>query len=218
MSAFENARIYAWYKFRRKTRKHRNKRVLRHFEAAVAKLQPRDVCFDCGANVGLITSRLAATGATVHAFEPDPDAYRALEANVGRLANVVLHKAAVGVCAGQLALYRGAADPKSSDSVSVGSTLIGLKKNVTSAETVLVEVIDLGAMIADFPQRISLIKIDIEGAEVDVMNSLLDRGLHDRIGEIFVETHEKQIPELRGATMQLLKRCRPYPNLHLDWW
>jgi FkbM family methyltransferase len=218
MSAFENARIYAWYKLRRKTRKYRNNRVLRLFDAAVAKLQPGDVCFDCGANVGVITSRLAATGATVHAFEPDPDAYRTLEANVGRLANVVLHKAAVGVCPGQLALYRGAADPKSSVSVSVGSTLIGSKKNVTSAETILVDVIDLGTMIADFPQRISLLKIDIEGAEVDVMNSLLDRGVDAKVSEIFVETHEKQIPELRGATMKLLKRCRPYPNLHLDWW
>ena len=218
MSAFEKARIYAWYKLRRKTRKHRNKRVIRRFDAAVAKLQPGDVCIDCGANVGLITSRLAATGATVHAFEPDPDVYRVLETSVGRLANVVLHKAAVGVSAGQLALFRGAVDPKSSDSVSVGSTLMSSKKNVTSAETVLVDVIDFGAVIAEFPQRISLVKIDIEGAEVDVMNSLLDRGLHVKIGDIFVETHEKQIPELRGATMKLLKRCRPYPNLHLDWW
>jgi hypothetical protein len=50
------------------------------FDCAVRRLRPGDVVVDCGANIGLITLRLAARGATVHAFEPDPYSFGRLRA------------------------------------------------------------------------------------------------------------------------------------------
>ena len=44
-------------------------------QAVRAGIEGCDVVFDCGANVGDVTAPLAATGATVHAFEPDPFAF-----------------------------------------------------------------------------------------------------------------------------------------------
>jgi 16S rRNA A1518/A1519 N6-dimethyltransferase RsmA/KsgA/DIM1 with predicted DNA glycosylase/AP lyase activity len=58
--------------------KRRHKRDLRHVRAegllsgVVAMLRPGDVVVDCGANRGDVTEALAGSGATVHAFEPDP--------------------------------------------------------------------------------------------------------------------------------------------------
>ncbi|MFM7443241.1 MAG: FkbM family methyltransferase, partial [Tabrizicola sp.] len=58
--------------------KRRHKRDLRHARAEgmlagiAAMLRPGDVAVDCGANRGDVTAVLAASGAVVHAFEPDP--------------------------------------------------------------------------------------------------------------------------------------------------
>src|ERR1041385_8565336 len=54
------------------------------FEAWVARLGPGDIAIDLGAHVGTITERLARTGATVHAFEPDPDVGAEVDREVAR--------------------------------------------------------------------------------------------------------------------------------------
>lgn len=41
-----------------------------------------------------------------------------------------------------------------------------------------------------------LLKVDIEGAEYDLLNGLIDRGAMDRIEAVFVETHAHSIPSL----------------------
>ena len=65
----------------------------------------------------------------------------------------------------------------------------------------------------------SLVKIDIEGAEVEVIGGLLDAGLQDKIGVLFAETHEKKTPELEDATNALRRRLDTLrlSHFHLDW-
>src|SRR5215213_9742927 len=46
------------------------RRSLRRLRAT--GLKPGDLAIDCGANVGEITARMRASGATVYAFEPNP--------------------------------------------------------------------------------------------------------------------------------------------------
>src|SRR5216117_3530220 len=43
------------------------------------RLNKNSLVIDCGANTGDITKKFADTGATVHAFEPDPLAYEFLK-------------------------------------------------------------------------------------------------------------------------------------------
>ena len=38
-------------------------------------LKPGNIVIDCGANVGDVASRLARSGATIYAFEPQPDCF-----------------------------------------------------------------------------------------------------------------------------------------------
>ena len=84
----------------------RQKRNLRkawaegYLTAITAMLKPGDLAVDCGANMGVVTQRLAATGADVVAFEPDPFAFKTLEQKFAKLPNVTLINAAVGVGSG----------------------------------------------------------------------------------------------------------------------
>ena len=208
---------WAWYKLRRRTRNARNRATRALFATTLAELKPGDICIDCGANVGTITKQLASSGALVHAFEPEPDAFNALQRNVGHLGNVVLHQVAVGASDAQVKLFRGAAR-KEKTNVSEGATVVSAKSKVVQDSYTLVEQISLASLLPKLGERIAIMKVDIEGAEVSLLNDLIDKSLHTRIGHIFVETHEKQIPDLRSDTMQLVKRCKTIPNIHLDWW
>lgn len=72
----------------------------RAFFAFLDLLPDEGVVLDIGANIGIMTSLLAKRlpGAEIHAFEPIPDNFRALERVVRffRLSHVVLHKTALG--------------------------------------------------------------------------------------------------------------------------
>ena len=63
---------------RRAERNLRNSHAKGLMQGILSMLTSRDVVFDCGANVGDVTEPLAQTGAHVHAFEPDPHAFRKL--------------------------------------------------------------------------------------------------------------------------------------------
>src|SRR3546814_4183293 len=52
--------------------------AMRDFLDAAKRLRPGDIAIDCGANVGRFTRPIAEGGATVHAFEPNPDAFAEL--------------------------------------------------------------------------------------------------------------------------------------------
>lgn len=51
------------------------------------KLSKKDIAVDCGANVGRFTEMMAQTGATVYAFEPNPDAFAVLSENIKGVGN-----------------------------------------------------------------------------------------------------------------------------------
>jgi hypothetical protein len=62
-------------------------------------------------------------------------------------------------------------------------------------------------------------KMDIEGAEVDVLNQLLDEGLHESIEQAFVEVHDRRIKSLAKPTQRLRERLQALGVSHfrLDW-
>lgn len=205
-------------RLRKLTRRQRKKAAALRFEAILAKLGPADLCVDCGANVGDVTARLAATGATVHAFEPDPAAFASLRARCAGAANVVLHEAAVGVVEGRARLHFARGRDMEMAHGSVTSSLLTDSHRVDPGSGVEVAVIDFPAFLEALPKRPSVVKIDIEGAEVELLEALRDRGLLTSMGVVFVETHEKQAPALRRRTFDLIVGAAAYPNVDFDWW
>jgi FkbM family methyltransferase len=213
---------------RRKARQ-KEKRNLRHAHAEglmlgiVSMLRPGDIALDCGANVGEVTSQLAASGAHVHAFEPDPFAFGELTARVGHLPNVTLHNAAVGTEAGTIQLMRAANFDDNPKAGSVKSTVMTGGRNIDEGEGIDVPLIDLMAMIDDLVAthgRVAFLKMDIEGAELPLIEAMLARGQLDHIGLTVVETHERKFRDLRDRYAALREGVGlryPKTTVNLDW-
>jgi hypothetical protein len=69
-------------------------------------------------------------------------------------------------------------------------------------------------------KRVRLLKLDIEGAEIPVINQLIDSSTIDLIDLLVVETHEKQQPSLIEETDRLRNRIRELgynSKFRLDW-
>lgn len=213
----ETLYVNAWYRLRRFTRRHRTAEARKAFEAAVSRLGPDDICIDCGANLGLITTRLAETGATVHAFEPNPTAFQALSRALGKRQNVVLHNAALGIGNGTTRLYLS---PKETDCLasSQHSSIVPFKRNIAHDKFIDVTKIDFVDFTRSLKRPVSVVKMDIEGAEVSILAAIFEQRLHEHIRLMFVETHEKQIPQLRSETMAMIRKSRNVGNINCDWW
>lgn len=214
-----------WIRFTARRRKFPTKRLrakwraMWQFEAIASRLQTGDIAIDCGASDGGCTRRLAATGATVYAFEPDPHAFAALQSMFGGTANVQLMEQAVGAKSARAPLYRSPLFATNPDHYVQSSSLYATKSNVTQADCIIVEQIDLLAFIAALPRRVSVLKLDIEGSEVPILERLLDTGMASRVDCIFAETHERSVPELLTRTAVLRQRIAREKLLHinLDW-
>ena len=182
------------------------------------ELRKGDVAIDCGANVGLITTLMANTGAEVHAFEPDPAAFAALKKSVHNRSNVQCHNLAVSDSDGLMKLYFRGERNEDPLMYSVGSTLVASKCDVDQTTFAEVRVIRLSQFLKQFT-RIRILKLDIEGAECDVLEDLIRERVFDRIDLTLVETHEEWIPE----TIPRLTRIRALidelniKNVYLNW-
>ena len=189
------------------------------FERLIRRLKPGDVALDCGANVGILTNKLAATGATVHAFEPDPYSFEQLVSNTKGRPNVHLYNAAVGIETKPVRLFRSPDFELDPHKHSISSSVFGDKKNVTSKNFVDVEQIDIIAFVQRLPMHVAITKMDIEGAEVPILEEMLRSDVVDNFGFVFVETHESRIPSLVERTSQIrrLVSDKKLDRVFLDW-
>lgn len=208
--------------------KRRHKRDLRYARAegmlqgVLAMLRPGDVVVDCGANQGDVTGPLAETGAVVHAFEPDPYNLAKLKERFDGVANVHLHEVAVGVAAGTVRLMRAANWDANPDLASVKSTIVVGGHNI-SGDGIDVPLIDFPAFLRGLIAkhgRVAFIKIDIEGAELDLLEAMHVQGLFDAIQLTVAETHERKFKDLRprfAALRAAIAASYPATRVNLDW-
>ena len=192
----------------------RSKRAIRRLG-----LRKTDTVIDCGANVGEMTAVMAEGGARVHAFEPNPHACAVLRRKFQSDPRVQIHEAAVHTSDGALRLYLHENSGQDEVYWSNGSSLLADKPNVCGERFVEVRTIDLAAFIAALPDRVRLIKMDIEGAEIDVLRHLIETESLTRVDFMFVETHEKKMPWLAPATAELKAELTAHPTCQarFDW-
>ncbi len=142
------------------------------------RFEPRDrapLIIDCGANVGItaLYQQQRHPRARIIAYEPDPKVFACLERNlrVNGAQGVEARRAAVWVHSDGVSFNSDGAD---GGSVSEGSAATEVP-SLRLREELLAH------------ERIDLLKIDIEGAETDV---LVDCGdVLQRVDRIFVEYH-----------------------------
>ena len=165
----------------RARRKGRYDAQSRAFETACTALTKDDIAIDCGANVGVYTTMMADSGACIFAFEPNPVAFAKLREKTAAYPNVRLFNAAVSTESGNVRLYmhkRARLDPLL---YSVSSSTMATKTNVDAHSFEDVESIVLADFIESLECPVKLLKMDVEGAEIGLLNQLLDRELHNRL-------------------------------------
>jgi len=201
----------------RKLKRRLGRVALGAFAARLAGLTAADTCLDLGANVGSFAAALAETGARVHAYEPDPDTFARLSANVGHLPNVTLHQKAVGARSGTVHLRRAIGYDAQAGHLSQATSVVFDRADRFAPETIAVKQVGFRDLLADLPQ-VALVKMDIEGAEFDILADIFDRDMPVSFDALYVETHETSAPErlwdVRRFRRLAADLARPHINLY----
>lgn len=191
--------------------------------AITAMLKPGDLAVDCGANMGVVTEQLAATGANVIAFEPDPFAFGTLEQKFGNNPKITLVNAAVGVGSGTVRLMRADNFGENPEGASVKSTILDGGRRIDAENSVEVPLIDFPGWVKDKIAtlgEIAFIKMDIEGAELDILEKMDSEQLFANVRCLVAETHERKFKDLRDRYKALREKvAETYPpgKVNLDW-
>ena len=149
-------------------------------------LKPGDTVVDIGANIGLVTKvirNLVGPTGKIHTFEPVPYTFDILRRNFERsgVKNVTCYDAAISNRDGEAAIivptYQDIPDVRYDNSGSLGRVrnyyaahlALGGDEPEPQRNTVTVPVRSLDRLFAVNPERISLIKCDAEGYELQCM-------------------------------------------------
>ena len=209
-----------------KRRQQRNMRAAHAkglMQGILSMLKPEDLVLDCGANVGEITEVLAKTGAQVHAFEPDPFCFEKLTKRFKRAKNVTLHNVAVGTTDGVIQLMRAENFDENPRGASVKSTVVSGGRKIDEVDTIEVKLRNLPAFIDEKTkegEEIAFLKMDIEGAELELLEHMRTSGQFDIIRLTVAETHEHKFKELRARFEKLradITAQYPISKVNLDW-
>ncbi|MEQ8368442.1 MAG: FkbM family methyltransferase [Roseicyclus sp.] len=186
------------------------------FQEHVKHLTKDDVVLDLGANIGKFTKILADSGARVHAFEPDPDTFARLQAEIGSRGNVTLYQAAIGAEAATVRLLRARNYEKDPVAKSLGSSVARTSRfEMDHGNAVDVEQVDLFAFVAALPVRPRLIKMDIEGAEWPIFERIMDGARP--CDALFAETHERFAPlRLMGGLNRFRRYAASVDDIYLN--
>ena len=148
-------------------------------------LPPQPVIVDAGANIGVSAMWFLGRypDAILHAFEPASDNYRLLTENFAHMERARLFQVALGKRAAKAMLHRGGSPGEHSlVPSSVGEELESVSVTTLAAH-----------MDAEEMDRIDLLKLDVEGSELDLLVGLGER-IRD-VGVLVGEVHETVVDE-----------------------
>lgn len=169
------------------------------------RIRPETVFIDLGAWIGPTTLIAASLGARVVAFEPNPDAREIMRRSVeasGLADRVLLVPNAIWKHSGTEALSVGRA--------SSGASLIVKRRRHSSVPVECKQAAFLDQFIVP---GVALIKMDIEGAEYDVLSDVADVAL-PRKADILVSTHPHKAVDYKRKTSFLIN---PLLGVSLLW-
>lgn len=148
--------------------------------AALASSLPSHAVLDVGANVGDFSAVLLKAGLAVHAFEPNPELVPGLRERFGQNRRFHLHECALGRGDGraQLHLASDRSETGQWGDTSRFATLQphGVPEALRFDREVSVEVRSLASLRAqgELPDKVSVLKIDTEGHDLEVIRGMGD--------------------------------------------
>lgn len=170
----------------------------------IGSVRAGDVFFDIGANIGVI-SILAAKKASnrhirIHAFEPEPRNAAELRRNVSlnRLdENVAVHEVAIGAANGRVSFRVSGEEGEGSHS------MVAVERGQGHSISVALHTLD--DFCTDSGVFPDVLKIDVEGAEMDVLRGAENLFAAGKVREIVVEIHPAMLGRLGLSSDDIYK-------------
>jgi FkbM family methyltransferase len=157
---------------------------------------------DCGANIGLATLyfKWRFPSSTIVAIEPEPAAFTRLERTIreNAIEGVTIRNEAVGRGEGTMSFAYSPLRP--------ASPIAGQRRQRDPVEEIDVQLVGLSSLL-DGP--VDVVKLDVEGAEIDVVEDLVESGAIEKVRFIALEYHHHLRPDddRMSRIMALLERA-----------
>jgi FkbM family methyltransferase len=174
------------------------------------------VFLDCGGNDGCSVRKFLrcfpdSDQYIIHSFEPNPvfkDCYSGFR-------NVIFHEEAVWVEDGEAAFYLSNS-PKHQGSTLIHSKFTG---NLDKENHLNVRCIDFSSWIKNNLNQSDyiILKMDIEGAEYEVLQKMMEDGTIRYIDQLYIEFHYEKITMPREIHDQLLNKLTQCSLGIKDW-
>lgn len=167
-------------------------------------LNNASIIFDCGACVGDFTSKLYNMfGCRFYLYEADSRNFRRLKARLQSYANIYSFNKAIDKKIGTRQFYLGNYITAS----SLYESHRGLGHLIEEVQTTTID-----NETSNF-EKIDLLKLDLEGSELDVIPDILPKTLQ-KISQITVEFHLQS--NIDGYTKEKVDVCRDYLKKEFD--
>jgi FkbM family methyltransferase len=142
---------------------------------------------DCGSNIGMsiLYFKMIYPSSIILAFEPDSEAFLCLERNVtaNRLHSVDAHRNALSRTEGCIDFYY--------DQDNRGSLGMSIIRARMPRHKQVVEAVRLSRFIE---REVDFLKLDVEGAELDIIEELCSEGKLGYIKQMVIEFHHHIVP------------------------
>ena len=156
----------------------------RFHDELLRAIVPGATVWDVGANVGFYTNlfaeKVGSLGKVV-AFEPSPTTFAVLQQQASGRPEIVLHNVALSDRSGHATFYVGRTD-----------TAHGATDSLTRSANLEAHAVSVSTMRGDSPDLIpvpNVIKIDVEGYELEVLEGMSGILKEPSIRGIFIEMH-----------------------------
>ena len=197
-----------------------NANVPRKYRYMFCPKEENVVFIDCWANVWLITDIARFMDMEVYAFEPNPQAIRLLNKKYVDDKKVHVYPDAVSNKNWKMDFFIS-----ETEMFDQGATIIEecAKIEWWKNDKVEVDIVRLSEVIKNdiLPnhKKIHLLKLDIEWAEFDVIDDIIDEWIYQNIKYIVVETHERFFKDWKEKMRKLQQRIKEkdIKNIYLDW-
>ncbi|WP_430465485.1 FkbM family methyltransferase [Tabrizicola sp.] len=160
------------------------------------KLPKSGVCLDIGANIGNHSVVFAGHFSKIHAFEPNPNVFKALSINASLRDNITVWNLGCSDKAAELDVVE--------NPMNLGSTGIGIGGGRIAGETVRFQVLPLDEHEFLAPNdKLAFVKIDVEGHEAEVIRGA-SRLLARDLPVVAIEIHRNKIANGSNDTLEAL--------------